>query len=83
MQYKVKINEIDDGTDYPILTLSGLTGLGQDTIERLVQEGKFPVQVKDGVKTVNGKKFRQWSHSVHDMVEVEKNDYPTMKVNEH
>jgi hypothetical protein len=82
MEYKMKVGEIDDATDYPILVLSGLTGLGQDTIRQLAKEGKFPIRSDHGEEKINGKEFMQWARSVNNRVDVNKTEYPTMRVNE-
>ncbi|WP_047153176.1 hypothetical protein [Aneurinibacillus tyrosinisolvens] len=82
MQYKMKVKEVDKGTDYPLLVLSGLTGLGQDTIRNLAQQGNFSIHEKEGTQTISGKEFMQWADSVSHTIEVEKTEYKTMKVNE-
>lgn len=81
MQYKIKMNELDDKTDYPVDVLAGLTGLGFDTIRRLESEGRFSFSTNEkGEQTVNGKQFKDWAESVNNTIEVEKTDYPVMEV---
>lgn len=70
MEYKIKIKEVDEATNYPLLVLSGLTGLGQDTIRRLADEGNFSISRQDGETVVNGGEFKRWSASVDDTIEV-------------
>ncbi|MBP1934330.1 hypothetical protein [Ammoniphilus resinae] len=83
MKYKIKYTEVDQATNYPLDVLSGLTGLGQETIQRLISEKAFSTSHTDeGKETVNGKDFLQWCHSVDNTIEVEQDTYPTMKVNE-
>lgn len=71
MKYKIKIQEIDDATNYPVQVLSGLTGLGQDTLRKLAEEGNFSINQQDGETVVNGSEFRRWSASVDDTIEVQ------------
>jgi hypothetical protein len=82
MQYKMKTKELDDAVDYSIIVLSGMTGLGQGTIQELIDKGVL-TPIKDGsVTKINGKQFKDWALSVNDMIEVERTNYPTMKVDE-
>jgi uncharacterized protein (DUF2237 family) len=77
------MKELDEKTNYPIDVLAGLTGLGFDTIERLSKEGCFSISNNEqGQHTVNGKDFIDWSESVGNTIEVEKTEYPVMKVDE-
>jgi hypothetical protein len=73
VQYTIKTKEIDHYTDYPVLVLAGLTGLGVPILERLAEEGKFPVTEKEGERTINGKQFLSWSHSNNNVIEVQSN----------
>lgn len=75
MEYDIKVNELDDATDYPIDVLAGMTGLGFDTIRRLEREGHFQFRTKDGKETVNGRAFLDWANAVDRKIEVEKTDY--------
>jgi hypothetical protein len=68
MEYKIKVKEIDEGASYSLLELSGLTGLGQSTLRRLIDEGKLQVQNNE---EISGKEFLNWSHSVNDTIEVD------------
>ncbi len=72
----MKVKELDEGTNYPLDVLAGMTGLGFDTIRRLEREGKFSFNNSgDGQPTVNGKAFLDWAKSVGNKIEVEKTDY--------
>ncbi|MFC4320417.1 MerR family transcriptional regulator [Litchfieldia salsa] len=82
MEYKMHVKEIDDYTDYPIDVLMGLTGLGKNTIEKLINEGKLTGIDKNGLTTINGKEFLEWSSSVNQTIDVEKTYYSKMKVDE-
>jgi|GEM_PF-1222952 len=83
MKYKIKHTEIDHGTNYPLDVLSGLTGLGQETLQRLISEQAFSTSLTDeGIEVVNGKDFLHWSSSVDHFIEVEQNAHPMMEVNE-
>lgn len=82
MKYQIKVKEIDNGTDYPLIVLSGLTGLGQETIKHFSEEGKFRIKDQDGKLVVNGGEFKNWSHSIDNTIEVEKTNYPKLEVNE-
>lgn len=82
MKYQINVKEIDNGTDYPLIVLSGLTGLGKETIKRLSEEGRFRIKVQDGKLVINGGEFKNWSHSINNTIEVEKTNYPTLEVNE-
>jgi len=76
MKYEMKVEELDEGTTYPVDVLAGMTGLGFDTIRKLGKEGKFPVvRSSDGADVVEGKAFLSWAQSVNNTVEVEKTDY--------
>jgi hypothetical protein len=68
--YEIKIQELDDNFEYSLIELSGLTGLGQDTLRRLIQEGEFHSHEEKGVETVRGSDFLKWSKSVHNKIEV-------------
>lgn len=70
MRYQIKVKEIDQGTDYPLIVLSGLTGLGQNTIKELSEDGKFSVKDQNGQQVINGGEFLQWSNSVDNTIEV-------------
>ncbi|WP_139488752.1 hypothetical protein [Brevibacillus dissolubilis] len=72
IEYRMKVKELDDYTDYPVNVLSGMTGLGEHTIRKLAGEQKFGIQEKNGEDVVNGKDFLQWANSVGNMVMVEK-----------
>ena len=82
MEYKIKVHEIDDATDYPLLVLSGMTGLSQNTINQLVAQGCFPKHTVNGEEVINGKQFTTWARTVNNTIEVEKTDYTLMEVNE-
>jgi hypothetical protein len=82
MEYKMKVKEIDEATNYPLSVLSGLTGLGQETIRRLEQEGKFAFHQESGETQINGGEFLQWAREVNNIIEVEKTDYTKQEVNE-
>jgi hypothetical protein len=82
MEYKIHVKEIDDNTDYPIDVLMGLTGLGKQTIETLINDGKLTTIDKSGITTINGKEFLGWSTTVNHTIEVEKTAYSKMKVEE-
>jgi hypothetical protein len=71
MEYQIPIKELDETMDYPLLVLSGMTGLSQDTIRRLASEGAFPIKEQNGESTVNGKEFLDWARSVNRRVEVD------------
>ncbi|TLS52290.1 hypothetical protein FE782_09955 [Paenibacillus antri] len=76
MEYEMKVKDLDEGTNYPVDVLAGMTGLGFDTIRRLEREGKFSFSNnRDGQQTVNGKAFLDWAKSVGNKIEVEKTDY--------
>jgi hypothetical protein len=76
MEYEMKVKELDEGTNYPIDVLAGMTGLGFDTIKRLESQGKFSFMKDDkGRQAVNGKDFLDWAKSVGNKLEVEKTDY--------
>jgi len=76
MEYEMKVKELDEGTNYPIDVLAGMTGLGFDTIRKLESQGKFSFDKNDrGEQTVNGKAFLDWAKSVGNKIEVEKTDY--------
>lgn len=70
MKYQIKVKEIDEGTNYPLIVLSGLTGLGQNTIKELSEEGKFSVKDHEGQQVINGGEFLHWSNSVGNILEV-------------
>lgn len=70
MEYKIKVKEIDDATNYPVIVLSGLTGLGQDTIRKLADEGNFSIIQNEGEPVVNGSEFKRWSASMGDTIEI-------------
>jgi len=70
MKYQIKVKEIDKGTDYPLIVLSGLTGLGQNTIKMLSEEGEFSIKSHEGQQVINGGEFLQWSNSVENTIEV-------------
>lgn len=82
LNYQIKVKELDDHTNYPILVLSGMTGLSQQTIHQLADQGKFPIDMTNGQEVVNGKQFKDWASSVGNIIEVEKTDYTLMKVDE-
>jgi hypothetical protein len=83
IQYKIQMKELDEKTDYPVDVLAGMTGLGFNTIDRLAAEGHFSFGTNSkGQRTVNGKEFIEWSESVGNTIEVEKTEYPVMKVDE-
>jgi len=70
VKYQIKVKEIDEGTDYPLIVLSGLTGLGQNTIKVLSEEGKFSAKGQGEQQVINGGDFLQWSNSVWNTIEV-------------
>jgi hypothetical protein len=76
MEYKMKVKELDEATDYPVDVLAGMTGLGFDTIRKLEQEGRFSFKSNaEGQQVVNGGDFLGWAKSVNHTIEVEKTDY--------
>lgn len=80
MIYQIKVKEIDEGTNYPLIVLSGMTGLSQQTIHQLVEHGNFPIVQQDGQDVISGKAFLEWAQSVDNEIEVEKTDYHLMEV---
>jgi hypothetical protein len=82
MEYHLHVNELDNGTDYPLLVLSGMTGLSQEKIRKLGQEGHFRIKTQNGEQVVNGKEFLDWAASVNHTVEVKKTNVAPMKVKE-
>lgn len=82
MKYKMHVKEIDNHTDYPINVLMGLTGLGEETIQHLIDDGKISSVQKDGESLINGKEFLNWSTSVNHTIDVQKTHYTKMKVDE-
>lgn len=77
MEYEMKVKDLDEGTDYPIDVLAGMTGLGMDTIRKLEREGTFKfVRDRDGAEAVNGKQFLDWARSVNNRIEVETSGSP-------
>lgn len=66
--YEIKVHELDEQMDYSMLELSGLTGLGQDTIRSLINQGKFTAEMSNGSETVNGGEFLRWSRSVNNKI---------------
>jgi hypothetical protein len=82
MEYHLHVKELDNGTDYPLLVLSGMTGLSEQKIRKLGQEGHFRIKTKNGEQVVNGKEFLEWAASVNHTVDVEKTNVVPMKVKE-
>ncbi|TLS37254.1 hypothetical protein [Pseudalkalibacillus caeni] len=82
MDYKMPVKELDNGTDYPLIVLSGMTGLSQEKIKQLSDQGHFQIREKNGEQVVNGKDFLAFARSVNNHVDVEKTNYSVMKVNE-
>lgn len=82
MKYHIKVQEIDNQANYPILVLSGLTGLGQHTIKKLSDEGNFGIKDQNGELFINGGEFKDWSNSVNHLVDVEKTNYSKKDINE-
>ncbi|WP_274361377.1 hypothetical protein [Paenibacillus thermotolerans] len=81
MEYNMKTKELDDGADYPIDVLAGMTGLGFDTIRKLEREGNISFRMNErGEQTVNGKQFLDWARSVGGIIDVQKTEYPVMEV---
>ena len=80
MIYQIKVKEIDEGTDYSLLVLSGMTGLSQQTIHELVDQGKFSLNQQNGQAVIKGKEFLDWAHTVDNKIQVEKTDYHLMEV---
>ncbi|RXT15319.1 hypothetical protein [Ammoniphilus sp. CFH 90114] len=80
MNYNIKVKELDEGTNYPLIVLSGMTGLGQKTIQELAEQGNFSMISENGQQVVKGKEFLDWAKSVDNQIEVEKNDYHLMDV---
>lgn len=73
MEYEMKVEDLDEGTNYPVDVLAGMTGLGFETIRRLESEGKFSfIRNREGAQAVNGKQFLDWARSVGNKLEVEK-----------
>jgi hypothetical protein len=82
MEYHLHVEELDKGTDYPLLVLSGMTGLSEQKIKKLGQEGHFRIKTQNGEQVVNGKEFLEWAASVNNAVDVEKTNVVPMKVKE-
>lgn len=80
MNYKIKVKEIDQETNYPLMVLSGLTGLSQQTIQELAEKGKFSIDNEGEQMVVKGQDFLSWAKSVDNSIEVEKTDYHLMEV---
>lgn len=80
MNYKIKVKEVDEETKYPLIVLSGLTGLSQKTIQELAQQGNFPLYHEGDQTVIKGQDFLNWAQSVDNCIEVEKTDYQLMAV---
>jgi hypothetical protein len=76
LEYNIKVKELDEKTDYPLDTLSGLTGLGVPTIRSLAEQGKFAVRRENGKEVVRGEDFLKWSRSVGHRLEVQADARP-------
>jgi len=82
MRYHIKVKELDDAVDYPLIVLAGMTGLGMDTIRQLIDHGVLQTVTGGSEIRINGKHFKEWAQSVDNEIEVEKTDCSTMPVNE-
>jgi len=82
MEYRMHVKELDEGTNYPLLVLSGMTGLSQQKIKELAEEGHFRIQSQNGEQVINGKEFLDWAERVNHTVEVEKTDMEKMNVHD-
>lgn len=80
MKYRMHVQELDEGTYYPILVLSGMTGLSQKTIKELAANGYFQIQSQHGEEVIHGKEFLEWANRVNHVVEVEKTEMKQMPV---
>jgi hypothetical protein len=66
----MKVKELDEGATYTLLELSGLTGLGQQTLRKLIEQGKLHPQNQNGQEVIQGSEFLNWSRSVNHTIEV-------------
>lgn len=64
--YPLTVKEIDMDTEYPPLVLCGLSGLGIDKMQQLIQSGELPATQKG----IAGADFLNW---------VDRNDLPVAR----